>query len=196
MTNIQWRASAAAISSAILGVLLLAPHCQLEAGQNHETLVGLCSQDEDIGIRLYYNPMMDGIGTAHSPMILFPASSQDPRLGTRSDWILYVTLADLRKVLHLLSQTDLSWEESASQKQIVVEAMDLPEPHHNSMQILVNCTCGSAVAELQARQVCSFLHQASRELTGPKALNSMIFYEKSVCCDSEQRPGRKIQSSK
>ena len=91
---------------------------------------------EDVVVRFYYEPMVnEPTNTSPGPLILMPVSSQDPRLGTRPAWILYVTLADLRRVLQVLDTTPLSWKESPNPKQLVVSGFELPHPHHDSMEV-------------------------------------------------------------
>lgn len=71
-----------------------------------------------------------------------PVSSQDPRLGTSTAWILYVTIADQRRMLHVLAGPQVLWKESPIPKQLVVDTSDLPEPHHDTMEVAVTSVTG------------------------------------------------------
>jgi hypothetical protein len=113
-----------------------------------------------------------------------PVSSQDPLVGTKSGWLLRVTLSDLRNMLRTLVQSNLEWKESDSPKQLVVEPFGLPQPHHDSMQVAVSCPTGSATAEVGAKQACDLLSNVSKSLSSPKAREAMSFYMGTVSCPS------------
>jgi hypothetical protein len=147
-----------------------------------QSFVERCAKDEDVVVRFYYNPLVHGEGTAHAPLILIPVSSQDPRLGTRPAWILYITLPDLRKALHVLADPQLLWKESLKPKQLVVDPFDLPEPHHDSMEIAVTSTQGSATAEIGAKRACDLLSDISNAVTNARARDSLAFYRRTVSC--------------
>lgn len=138
---------------------------------------------EDVVVRFYYEPSTDEPpNISPGPLILMPVSSQDPRLGTRPAWILYVTLVDLRRGLQVLGKTPLLWKGSARPKQLVVDPFDLPNPHHSSMEIAVTTSDESATAELEANHVCKLLSDLSDAVTSVKARDGIAFYRRTVSC--------------
>lgn len=161
--------------------------CQQRAAVQRDkpqSFVERCAQDEDVAVRFYYNPMLNepNISITPGPLILLPASSQDPRLGTRAAWILYVTIADLRNALHVLAGPQFLWKESPNPKQLVVDPFDLPQPHHDSMEIAVTSSHGSATTEIDAKRVCELLSDISNTVTNAKARDSLRFYQRTVSC--------------
>jgi hypothetical protein len=158
--------------------------CQQSPNTQHTTdsLVRRAVDDEDVVVRFYYNPLLHGQGTAHAPLVLMAASSQDPRLGTRSAWILYVSLGDLRRALSFLTSAEIRWKESAERQKLVVEALELPQPHHDSMQIAITSSLGSATAEIDSAKVCYILSGISDAVTNVKARDSLVFYQRTVFC--------------
>lgn len=141
-----------------------------------------CIKAEDVGVRLYYDPLIKGEKTVHGPCIFLPVSSQDPRLGQRPAWVLYVTLSDLRKELALLAEQQFSWTDSPNPKQLIVDAFDLKLPPHGGMEIVVTCPEGSAVTEVESRKICGLLSDMSKVLRNAKARDSLAFYAKTVYC--------------
>ena len=164
-------------------VLVLSFQPQLAAqSSSPRSFLDRSMKDEDVVVRFYYNPLVNGEGTAHSPLIFMPVSSQDPRLGTRISWILYLTIVDLRRVLHVLHVPQFLWKEAPIRKQLAVDPFDLPEPHHDSMEIAVTSSQGSATAELDANRVCDLFSEISNAVTNVKARNSLIFYRRTIDC--------------
>jgi len=141
-----------------------------------------CEQADDVAVRFYYNPMVNEPNFAPGPVIFLPVSSQDPRLGTRPGWSLYITLAELRGVLRVLSQSNLEWKESSSPMRLVVDPFDLPAGHHDSMQIAISCPSGSATAEVEARKVCPLLSEVYGSQGNPKAREAFAHWTGSVNC--------------
>jgi hypothetical protein len=142
-----------------------------------------CATEPDVSIRLYYNPMVKGEGTAHSPCIFLPVSVEDPRLGTRPAWILYDSLSDVQAVLKLLSNQHFDWMESPDRAKLVVEPFELPQPQHTSMQIAVGCPHRSATTQVRQEQICALLSDISKLLENPKAKQSFDTYRRSVSCE-------------
>jgi hypothetical protein len=140
-------------------------------------------KDEDVVVRFYYNPFVDEpINISPGPLILMPVSSQDPRLDTRQAWILYVTLPELRDVLRVLSQANLEWKESKAPKQLVVDPFDLPQPHHDSMEVAVTSRWESAVADAEAKRVCGLLSDLSNAVSNTKTRDGLAFYQRTISC--------------
>jgi len=138
---------------------------------------------EDVVVRFYYEPMIDEpTNISPGPLILMPVSTQDPRLGTKPAWILYVTLADLRRELQVLAEEPLTWKESRRSKELVVDGFALPNPHHSSMEIAVTTSDESAIAELEASHVCKVLSDLSNAITSVKARDGIAFYRRTVSC--------------
>lgn len=148
---------------------------------------------EDVVVRFYYEPMVnEPTNISPGPLILMPVSSQDPRLGTKPAWIVFVTLTDLRRVLQVLAQAPLSWKESPSPRQLVVEPFALPNPHHDSMEVAVTTSNESATAELKASRVCNMLADLSNAITNMKARDGITFYRRTVSClppENRSNPG-------
>ena len=168
--------------------LLCAAGCHQDTGltkAKSESSLKMCLQEPDVGVRLYYNPLVNGEGTAHQPCIFLPVSSEDPRLGTRPAWILYVSFADVRKVLEYLDSQEFAWKESGAPTPIVVDAFDLPQPQHDALQIVVTCPHGSAEVQVPQARICSFVSGLSKVLTDPKSRDRFAFYERTIYCDSE-----------
>lgn len=141
-----------------------------------------CEQADDVAVRFYYNPMVNEPNFAPGPVIFLPVSPQDPRLGTRPGWSLYITLAELRGVLRVLAQSNLGWKESSSPMRLVVDPFDLPAGHHDSMQVAISCPNGSATAELEAKKVCPLLSEVYGSLGNPKARDAFAHWTGSVDC--------------
>jgi hypothetical protein len=126
---------------------------------------------DDVTVRFYYNPGPDDISPG--PLILLPASSQDPRLGTRPGWILYLTLSDLRSVLRVLERSELKWKESGAAKQLVVDPFQLPHLDRGTMEISVSYPRGSATAELELKQACPLLSDVYNSVSDSKSRSSL-----------------------
>ena len=116
------------------------------------------------------------------PLILLPVSSQDPQVGTKSGWLLRVTLSNLRSVLRTLVQSNLKWTDSESPRQLVVPGFNLPRPHHDSMEVAVSCPAGSAKAEVEAKQVCGLLSNVTKSLSSPQSHDAVTFCAGTVSC--------------
>jgi hypothetical protein len=148
-----------------------------------QSFVDRSVKDEDVVVRFYYNPMIDEpINISPGPLILMPVSSQDPRLDTRQAWILYVMLPELRNVLRVLRQANLEWEESKMPKQLVVDPFDLPQPHHDSMEVAVTNQSESATTEVQAKRVCGLLSDISNVVSNTKTQDGLAFYQRTISC--------------
>src|ERR1700723_3781890 len=132
-------------------------HAPVVASTNGQPMVTRCMKAEDVGIRLYYDPLVNGAGKAHRPCIFLPVSTQDSRLGQRPAWVLYVTLSDLRKELGLLAEQQYSWTDSPNPKQLIVDALDLKVPPRGGMEITATCPEGSAQTEVEPRRICGLL---------------------------------------
>lgn len=172
-----------------VGLVLAASAISLiafSAYNNKSEVATACSTQADVSIRLYYNPMAQGEGKAHSPCIFLPVSMEDPRLGTRSAWILYDELNDIQSVLRILSRQQLDWHESPARMRLVVEPFDLPQPQHTSMEVAVACPRGSAVAQVKKEQICPLLSEISKVLVNSTAKESFDFYRRSVSCEGQQ----------
>lgn len=167
------------LAAAAFSVLQAKPASKLAT---QGSVVDRCEQAEDVVVRFYYNPTINEPNLSPGPLILLPVSYQDPRLGTRPGWSLYVTLADLRNTLRVLIHANPEWKESESPKQLVVHPFDLPQPHHKSMELAISCPRGSATAEVEAGQVCSWLSKVYGALTNPKARQSFAHWTGSVSC--------------
>jgi hypothetical protein len=154
-----------------------------------QSFVKRCAEDEDVVVRFYFNPLAHGEGTAHSPLIFMPVSSQDPRLDTRPAWILYITLTDLQSALNVLADRQILWKESTIPKRLVVDPVDLPEPQHDSMEIAVSSPRGSASAQVGAERTCDLLSEISDAVTNAKARESLSFYRRSVFCAPSEANG-------
>jgi hypothetical protein len=150
-----------------------------------------CSTEPDVAIRLYYNPLVQGEGKAHSPCILLPVSAEDPRLGMRPAWILYDLHADIRAVVSLLSRQQLQWNVTPTRMKLVVEPFDLPGPQHNSMQIAVTCPLGSAVTDVPPKQICTLLSNISNALSNSEARASFEFYRQTISCQVDDAAAKR-----
>lgn len=173
------------LATALYGALGAEPASQTGTG----SVLERCERAEDVALRFYYNPMINQPNLSPGPLIFLPVSSQDPRLDTRPAWILYVTHQDLRSVLSVLAEASLEWKESNVPIRLVVDAFDLPQRHHDSMQVAVSCPTGSATAEIEAKQVCRLLSNISNSLNSPKAREALSFYAGTVSCPSTTRGG-------
>lgn len=169
------------LATALYGVLGAQPASQTGT---HGSVLERCERAEDVAVRLYYNPMINQPNLSPGPLIFLPVSSQDPRLDTRPAWILYVTHQDLRSVLSVLAEASLEWKESNVPIRLVVDPFDLPQRHHDSMQVAVSCPTGSATAEIEAKQVCGLLSNVSKSLGSPQARDAVTFYAGTVSCQS------------
>ncbi|MFZ0233757.1 MAG: hypothetical protein WA211_02905 [Candidatus Acidiferrales bacterium] len=147
-----------------------------------ESVLERCEQADDVAVRFYYNPMINEPNLAPGPVIFLPVSTQDPRLGTRPGWSLYITLAELRGVLRVLAQSNLEWKESSSPMRLVVDPFDLPAGHHDSMQVAISCPSGSATSEVEAKKVCPLLSEVYSSLGNPKAREAFAHWTGSVNC--------------
>ena len=176
-----------------LGALLLALAFVFLVGCRHkptpvsdakpDSFLSRAIKAEDVVVRFYYEPMVnEPTNISPGPLILMPVSSQDPRLGTRPAWILYVTLADMRRVLQVLDRASLSWKESPNPKQLVGSAFELPHPHHDSMEVAATTSTESAIAEVVGSNACNLLSDLSSELTNANARDSFAFYRRTVSC--------------
>jgi hypothetical protein len=174
------------LAAMVYGVVSARP--ALQTG-THRSVVEQCGLAEDVVVRFYYNPMINQPNLSPGPLIVLPVSSQDPQVGTKSGWLLRITLADLHSMLRTLVQSNLECKESDSPKQLVVEPFGLPQPHHDSMQVAVSCPTGSATAEVEARQVCRLLSNVSKSLSSPTAREAVSFYGRTVSCSSAVRGG-------
>lgn len=153
----------------------------------HGSVVERCELAEDVAVRFYYNPMIHEPNVSPGPLIVLPVSSQDTQVGTKSGWLLRITLSDLRNMLRTLVQSNLEWKDSDSPKQLVVEPFGLPQPHHHSMEVAVSCPTESATAEVEAKQVCGLLSDVSKSLSSPKARDAVSFYAGTVSCPSAKQ---------
>lgn len=167
-------------------VFISVPGCQkrpADEGGRPPSFMERSVKDEDIVVRFYYNPLVDEpMNISPGPLILMPVSSQDPRLDTRQAWILYVTLPELRNVLRVLSQANLEWRESKAPKQLVVDPFDLPQPHHDSMEVAVTSRWESAIADTEAKRVCGLLSDLSNAVSSTKTRDSLAFYQRTISC--------------
>jgi hypothetical protein len=145
----------------------------------------MCLQEHDVGVRLYYDPIVNGEATGHQPCIFLPVSSEDPRLGTRPAWILYVSFADVQKVLEYLDSQAFAWKASAAPTRIVVDAFDLPEPQHDALEIVVTCPRGSAEIQVPQARICGFISGLSKVLTDQKSRERFAHYERTINCEPE-----------
>lgn len=179
MNKAKFLIPALLVAAAVYGAACAQPNSQKGT---HESIVESCERAEDAAVRFYYNPMINQPNLSPGPLIFLPVSSQDPRLDTRPAWILYVTHRELRSVLEVLNRLNLEWKESSVPARLVVDAFDLPPGHHDSMQMAITCTTGSATAEVEAKQACGLLSQVARSLSNPKAREAMSFYAGTVSC--------------
>jgi len=140
-----------------------------------ESVARRCERAEDVAVRFYYNPVINQPNLSPGPLIFLPVSSQDPRVNTRPAWILYVTHPDLRSVLGVLTQSNLEWKESSAVIRLVVDPFDLPQGHHDSMEVAISCPAGSATAEVDAEHACGLLSSVSESLSSPKAREACLF---------------------
>jgi hypothetical protein len=167
------------LAAAAYGVLRAQTQTPTEA---HESVLERCQRADDVTLRFYYNPTINEPNFSPGPVIFLPVSSQDPRLGTRPGWSLYITLADLRDVLHVLADSHPEWKESDSPKQLVVDPFALPQPHHTSMEVAVSCPTGSATAQVDARRICTLLSQVYGALNNAKARQAFAHWTGNVNC--------------
>jgi hypothetical protein len=167
------------LSAAVCGVLRAQAAPQTGG---RESVLERCERAEDVAVRFYYNPMINQPNVSPGPLIVLPVSTQDPQVGTKSGWLLRVTLSDLRDVLRTLGQSKLDWKDSDSPKQLVVEPFGLPQPHHHTMEVAVSSPAGSATAEVDAKQACGLLSDVSKSLSSSKARNAVSFYAGTVSC--------------
>jgi hypothetical protein len=149
-----------------------------------QRLIEKCEGDEDVAVRLYYDPFRPGdkLYWPRPPLIFLPVSSRDPRLNTRPAWILYVTFPQLRRVLHVLENPKFSWEESDIPRKLVVDPFDLPKTHLESMEVAVACSHGSAVTRVESQNICSFLSDISGVLDNKVARDNFSFYMGTLSC--------------
>jgi len=149
-------------------------------GTTDQSVVQRCEVAEDVAIRFWHLP--PDTDSAPGPLILLPASSQDPRLDTRPAWVLYVSLSDLHRVVRILAQTHLEWKESNAPKQLVVDPLQLPQLDRQAIEIAMSYPSGSATAELKTEQICPLLSSVYGSLVSPKARESMAFWTGNVGC--------------
>ncbi len=140
-------------------------------GAGGQSVLQRCETTDDVTVRFYYNPGPDDLSPG--PLILLPASSQDPRLGTRPGWTLYLTLSDLRSVLRVLERSELKWKEFDAPKQLVVDPFQLPHLERGTMEISVSYPRGSATAELELKRVCPLLSDVYNSVSDSKSRSSM-----------------------
>lgn len=180
------------LAAAAYSVVRAQPRTQPGA---HQSVLKRYLRTDDVALRFYYNPMVNEPNLSPGPVIFLPVSSQDPRLGTRPGWSLYITLADLRNVLEVLVNSHLAWKESDSPRQLVVDPFALPQPHHTSMEVAVSCPTGSAAAEVDAPRVCPLLSEVYGALANPRARQAFAHWTGSVDC-VVVRPRREPSSSR
>lgn len=172
----------------LVAALLVATACGLVPSRatlqtgTRESAFQRCERADDVVLRFYYNPMVNEPNFSPGPLILLPVSYQDPRLGTRPGWSLFVTLSDLRSVLNVLDNLHSEWKESDSPRQLVVDPSALPQPHHTSMEVAVSCPTGSATTEVEAKQVCPLLSQVYGALKNEKARGAFAHWTGNVTC--------------
>jgi len=148
----------------------------------HQSVLERCQRADDVVVRFYYNPAINEPNLAPGPLILLPVSSQDPRLGTRPGWSLYITLPELRSILRVLAQSRLEWRESNGPTRLVVDPFGLPQGHHDSMQVAISCPTGSADTDVKAGSVCPLLSKVYRSLTDAKAREAFAHWTGTVTC--------------
>jgi hypothetical protein len=169
--------------SAVLVLLTVAP-CLSSCRRTHthemrsQALLQRCESANDVAIRFFYSPHSE---LAPGPLILLPASSQDPRLNTRPAWILYVSLEDLHRVVHVLDESHLEWKESAFPKQLVVDPLQLPHLDSQTMEISVSYPQGSGVAEIKTGRWCPLLSNVYGALDAAKARENMSIWTGVDC---------------
>jgi hypothetical protein len=136
---------------------------------------------DDVTVRFWYLPQ--DVDFSAGPLIFLPASSQDPQLDTRPTWILYVSLSDLHNVVRVLAQSHLEWKESSTPQKLVVESVQLPQLHRQTMEIAISNPNGSATTEIKTEErVCSVLADVYGAVQSPKARESMAFWAANVKC--------------
>jgi hypothetical protein len=170
------------IAASLVLILASLPCCQHEPKQRtaDQSVVEHCETAEDIAVRFWYLP--PNTDSTPGPLILLPASSQDPRLDTRPAWVLYVSLSDLHSVVRVLAQSRLEWRESSAAKQLVVDPFQLPRLDRQTMEIAMSYPNRSAKTELKAERICPLLSRAYGALVSPKARETMAFWTGNVGC--------------
>jgi hypothetical protein len=157
---------------------------------SNQSIVLLCERADDVAVRFWYLPR--DTDNTPGPLILLPTSSQDPRLDTRPNWILYVSLSNLHNVVRVLAQSNLEWKESGSPQTLVVDGLQLPQVGH-TMEIAISYPNGSATARVQEERVCGMLSDVYDGLLSPAARESMAFWTGNVDC--VMKPYRQAPSS-
>jgi hypothetical protein len=150
------------------------------------SLVGRCAEDEDVRLRFFYLdiPVTDSrtVGFPPSPLVIIPASSEDPGLNTRPAWILYVAFPQLRSVMRFLENPKFSWEESSAPRKLVVDPFDLPKTHFESMEVAVSCSHGSAITRVKSQDICPFLSDVSEVLNNKLARDNFAHFMVQYSC--------------
>ena len=163
----------------VLASLLSCTHAPTQGTTDH-SVVQRCEVAEDVAIRFWYLP--PGTDSTPGPLILLPASSQDPRLDTRPAWVLYASLSDLHRIARILGQSHLEWKESDAPRQLLVDPLQLPQLDRQTMEIAMSFPSGSATAELKTERICPLLSSVYGSLVSPKARESMAFWTGNVGC--------------
>jgi len=76
----------------------------------------------------------------------------------------------------------MPWKEIPSQIKVLVAPFELPQPHHNFMQIALSCPAGSATTEVQSQDVCPLMLEVENSLPSPKARDAFRFYKETINC--------------
>lgn len=136
---------------------------------------------DDVAVRFYYSPIVNGSGKYHAPIVVLPVSTQDPRLGTRPELSLYVTLTDLRLIINALSNSQLHWRQSPHPTLLLVHPSQLP-PQHLSMEIVVTTPEQSTTAEVEPGKICVVLEKVVNAPLDAQARDILAFYRDTVNC--------------
>lgn len=106
-------------------------------------------------VRFFYIPPLS---YAHAPLLLRAVGEKDPRLGTAPGMVegrtAYVSLAEMREVVHILNDSISSWDMSRD-VEVPRPTMDLDI--HDKLEIVVFFSTGTARALITPSKLCATL---------------------------------------
>jgi hypothetical protein len=170
------------LGCSVLGVLMLASFCTNApvSATADQSVLSHSQSDCDVAIRFWALP--PNPDTIQGPLVLLPVSSQDPRLDTKPAWTLYVRLSDLHSVARALADSKLQWKESNQPQKMIVDPLQLPHLHRDTMQIAISYPAGSAEAEVTGDGVQLVLSKAYCALESQKARENMRVWTGPIEC--------------
>ncbi|AEU38344.1 hypothetical protein AciX8_4063 [Granulicella mallensis MP5ACTX8] len=137
--------------------------------------------DHSVIVRLFYQPL--NADFLHAPLVFQVVDESDPYLNkapmTDAGRMVYISLPEMRSLVHGLGQFQLAWQEFGQRKPLLPA---WKSPASDGLEITVLYVEKASQAHLSNKQTCQMLARLNGALKQPRALWELQRFETNYAC--------------